>query len=230
MRFAAAIIAGCCCVLGLAQAQDRGKPPDGVVERLLRNSATLPEDLKLSDTERARIVEELKVAEREASNQAARIHYLLAALGEDRENNIRWFQWTLQDCGHGIQCDEEVAGFAIDLYDRGAVQLLADLLAMSRNSDGALSAALGDFYWQAMRRSPLLVLTRLRPLVPRDQRNVCTLAAGGDGGGQVPEEREKVMRLLRDQLRSHPELSQVGKMCLAAIKSQPEASPHTPQQ
>ena len=214
----------------LAQAQDRGKPPDDVVDRLLRNRMTLPEDLKLSDAERGGIVEELRVAEREISKRVARIHYLLAAIGEDREKNIRWFHTTLHDCGHGMQSDEDVAAFAIDLYDRGAVQLLADLLAMGRYAHGALAEELGPFYWQAITPTPFLVLTRLKRFTLKDQKNICTLAASGDGGGWGPDERERVMRVLKDSLRSHPELSQVGRVCLAAIKSQSEGSPQAPQE
>ena len=114
----------------------------------------------------------------------------------------------LRGCGaRGIEdaCDEDTAALLIALYEAGHRDVLRPLLTAGLHSDGAVSEMLGAFFNSVLRRDPVRFLNTARTLNVSDQKKVCWLAGGTDGGGMSPEDlRETTMGLKRvgDSFRS----------------------------
>jgi hypothetical protein len=80
-------------------------------------------------------------------------------------------------------CDESVVGLAAARYWRGDAFLLPLLLDVARNSDGALSEGLGDFFSALLCKKTNVFLNEVAKR-PRNQwRKLTFLATTADGGG-----------------------------------------------
>ncbi len=156
--------------------------------------------------------------------RASGIAYLLAVLRHNYSVNRRKLVTRLQGCTHRPLtqgCDEDTAGYVIDLFDRGDRTLLPPLIDIGRHSDGALAEEMGPFYGETLWKQPRLFLLELARLAPNGQREICWLAATGDGSGMSSE---KMGLDIRHKLRGFSRgrgdrLASVARECLRGFEA-----------
>lgn len=156
--------------------------------------------------------------------RASGITYLLAVLRHHYSVNRRKLVTTLQGCTHRPVipgCDEDTAGYVIDLFDRGDRTLLPLLIDIGPHSDGALAEEMGPFYGETLWKQPRLFLLALARLAPKGQREVCWLAATGDGSGMSSEKMEHDIRhnLRRFSEGRGDRLASVARKCLGGFEA-----------
>ena len=126
---------------------------------------------------------------------------ILPAIGQSRSNPTRARALAqLKGCSNrpvALGCDENTAIYLIRLYQRGDSSLLHPLLDAGRRSDGALSAALADFYSEVLWKSPERFLRALATRPPKEQYDLARLAGGTDGSGMPDKMLEDVRKSLK---------------------------------
>lgn len=198
-------MASCAAVSGLtAPAQTEGIgviEPKGILEELAPDGVPAS-SLKLKPLEKARAIRLLKSVKRNETDLDRKqlANYFLATLGHDYELNLEelltvWRGCVTNDFGHG--CNEDTADLLIKLRKQGHKGILRPLLEGWRYSDGALAEILGDFYGESLERNPKEFVTTLTRFPPKDQKGICELAGGGDGGGMSPETERRVLTSLK---------------------------------
>ncbi len=174
--------------------------PEGILHELAPDTIPL-DSLNPKPANRARAIRLLQAVKRQNTgwNRQEAV-YLLALLGHDyalnRDELLKvWHGCVFKE--DNTSCDEMTAMALIGLYKQGHNELLRPLLTGCRNSDGALSEALGPFYADQLERNPKDFLTVLSAFAAKEQRGICWLAGAEDGGGMPPKTERKVLANLK---------------------------------
>lgn len=115
-------------------------------------------------------------------------------------------------------CNEDTAGYLIDLYKQGDKYLLKPLLDAGLHSDAALSELLGSFFGELLSEQPVEFLNALYPRPRKDQEKLACLAAGMDGSGMSNEMYiETRTKLQRISIQKNNRLAGVAKTCLKEL-------------
>jgi hypothetical protein len=126
---------------------------------------------------------------------------------------------TLKGCSTRpvtLNCNEDTAGYLIELYKHGDRSLLRPLLDAGRHSDGALSESLGDFYSSVLTTRPRSFLSALSLRPRKQQSHLCWMAGETDGSGMSASTLRKVRRSLRS-FSSDKNLAPVARICLSEV-------------
>lgn len=137
----------------------------------------------LTPQEKVRVVEELRVLQSKTKGpQRNAAAFVLTLLGVEKRKNRDLLVEALQGCRtRVVYCDEDTAGFVIELYRRGDRALLAPLVEAGVHADGALAEGLAAFYGELLTQDARLMVSVLRYRPSAAQEKVCELAATGVG-------------------------------------------------
>jgi len=212
MRFSLLFI-GVPFLIAVAAAQDA----NDLVAKLIPDHNPL-HVVKLSSADRSRAIEQLKEAQKHSSGtQSQQLAFLLAALDSDYVKNRDYLIHVLHGCSTPAvkwDCDQNTGDFLIALYQRGHKEVLKPLMLDGKDSyNSMLAELLGDFYANVIAEHPTEFLDTIRPLSPKAQKRLCSLAGAGDGSGMAP----KNLRQVRRELRSLGD--DVALTCLRSVEA-----------
>lgn len=201
---AVVLVAGCTAVSGQAAIvpdEETGLiDPEGIIHELAPDTVPL-DSINPKPANRTRAIRLLLAVKRQNTgwNRQEAV-YLLALLGHDyalnRDELLKvWHGCVFKE--DNTDCNEITALALIGLYEHGHKEILRPLLAGCRNSDGALSEALGPFYADQLEHHPRDFVLVLTAFPPKEQRSICWLAGTEDGGGMSQKEERKVLTNLR---------------------------------
>jgi len=157
--------------------------------------------------------------ERAIGMRAISIAYLLAALGDNYEDNRDKVTSAIADCRSGIITDscDLIVGYGIDLFNRGDKSFLKTLLDVGIGSDGALSESLGDFYANVLWKQPDLFLQGVSGYPNNQQAELARLAGAADGFGMGDDMLRDVRNSLQQLSAQKNPLAPVAKTCLDGV-------------
>lgn len=169
--------------------------PEGILHELA--PGTIPLDsLNPKPANRARAIRLLMDVKRQNTGwNRQQAVYLLSLLGHDYVLNRDELLQAWHHCvveGYEEDCNEETAMALIGLYKQGHKELLRQLLAGCRNSDGALSEELYPFYAEQLERNTRDFLAALAIFPNKEQQHICESAAWKYDDGIDPETLRKV--------------------------------------
>jgi hypothetical protein len=187
----------------------------------LRDRGRLTPEL-LSKYGRATIIKSLSSAQKTATGyRSIRIAGVLAILGHNYSYNRNVLTTKLKGCRTrpvAAECDEDVAGYLCELFDRGDTQLLDPLLEAGPSSDGALAETLGPFYSDLVLKNPRLFIRHLSKRPAKEQRAIAWLAGATDGSGMAPSQIRKARLKLRRLESEGGTMAKTARLCLVEIQ------------
>lgn len=169
-----------------AKSGQRGSQHDLIAQIL--PDGTVPKDLKVMPDHRGRVIKELKRAQATAQGQRAQqVAFILATLNVDYVKNRDYLFHVLSGCNYPeirYDCDDMTGEYLIYLYRHGHTEILAPLLKTSIGSyNAAGSEGLGADFGEMIQKSPESFLQAVSTLPLATQKQVCSFAGSGDGGG-----------------------------------------------
>lgn len=185
------------CLAGWACCQTESEAMRRLLDRVLTYEGH-PTLAPLTPPERVTVVEELRVLQSKAKGpQRNAAAFVLTLLGVEKRKNRDLLVEALKGCRTRVTyCDEDTAGFVMELYRRGDRALLSPLVEAGVRADGALAEGLAAFYGELLTQDARLMVSVLRQRPSSEQDKVCELAATG-----VPQDKAQEIQTVLAGMR-----------------------------